>query len=319
MPQSQNNKSYYKSSSCKNRMEQKLAGQYLIALQKEYQIRDSYRYDSKTLSDRGLARARQICRLFCVDKKIDDARFHTFFYLLPKSLQIRLLLFRRKLAIFNTHPKRTVTSTFERYSKLKTLEIGCGDGMTSYYLKDNGFDSYCCDINPARLDKRAKNSVQFHTYSAEKLGYNDNYFDLVFSYNSFEHFLNPEQVLSEMSRITKTNGYIYLDFGPLYESPWGLHAYRHITVPYCQFLFSEYDMNNCLKKDKLSDLIHVNKWSIEQFRALWNKFQDELALLHYKEDLDYEGLDIIKTHPQFFTKKLENYLIHSISILFRKK
>ena len=72
---------------------------------------------------------------------------------------------------------------------------------------------------------------------AANMQFEDETFDFVFSYDAFEHFASPENVLLEAIRVVRKRGYIYLEFGPLYYSPYGEHAYRSITVPYCQFLF----------------------------------------------------------------------------------
>lgn len=117
---------------------------------------------------------------------------------------------------------------------LTLLDAGCGDGMTGYVLASYGHNVMLADIDDRR-DDRSKDLPFFGIDLCAKSGMKDNEFDIVFSYNTFEHLYAPEATLCEIVRVCKTGGYIYLAFGPLYASPWGLHAYSTIHMPYSQF------------------------------------------------------------------------------------
>jgi hypothetical protein len=108
-----------------------------------------------------------------------------------------------------------------------------------------------------------------------------------------------------MVRVTKPNGLIHIDFGPLYNGPWGLHAYRTIRMPYPQFLFSEEFLNDCLEKVGIWDLgkprdklQYVNQWSVNDFQMLFENIGCEIrsfTVIH--TDV---GLPVILAYPESF-------------------
>ena len=158
---------------------------------------------------------------------------------------------------------------------------------------------------------------------ATKLGFDDETFDFVFSFAAFEHFSHPDLVLKEAARVVRKNGYIYLSFGPLYMSAFGEHAYRSITVPYCQFLFEKGVINDFTKQKGLSpiDFDSCNGWSVEHYRALWDRQSARLRKLKYEEGYELAHLDLIRKYPSCFKSKtgyFENLVVSWIVALFQK-
>jgi ubiquinone/menaquinone biosynthesis C-methylase UbiE len=204
------------------------------------------------------------------------------------------------------------------------LELGCGDGMVSCYLCRKGKKATGIDSSDAVFDKRAsREGVNLLRMDAADLRFEDESFDFVFSYDAFEHFSSPENVLREATRVVRKGGYIYLEFGPLYYSPYGEHAYHSITVPYCQILFQKNMINDFATKKGLDpiDFGHVNGWSLDSYRALWSKYSHTLKRVRYHEQLDLSHLSLIGTYPSCFKSKsndFENFIITSISVLFQK-
>jgi ubiquinone/menaquinone biosynthesis C-methylase UbiE len=204
------------------------------------------------------------------------------------------------------------------------LEIGCWDGMVGCILCRNYKNVTAIDKLSEGLDERATNEgVKFHQMDAENLLFENETFDFVFSYDSFEHFSKPEKVLAEAIRVVKKGGYIFLSFGPLYYSPLGEHAYRSITVPYCQILFPKDMLNNFAEQTGLEqiDFNHVNGWSFDDYEYLWTKYNKNLRVLKYDKFYNLEYLDLIKNYPSCFRDKsvtFNNFIVSSIDILFKK-
>lgn len=108
-----------------------------------------------------------------------------------KSLESRGI--KRAKEIFTLHGAKK-----SRYF----LEIGCWDGMVSCVLCKNGKDVTAVDKLSEGIEEKAINEgVKFHQMDAANLIFKDECFDFVFSYDSFEHFSNPEQVLTEAIRV----------------------------------------------------------------------------------------------------------------------
>jgi ubiquinone/menaquinone biosynthesis C-methylase UbiE len=155
------------------------------------------------------------------------------------------------------------------------------------------------------------------------LQFRDHTFDCVFSYNAFEHFARPDKVLAECIRAVRPGGVIYHDFGPLYMAPLGLHAYRSVRVPYCQFLFSRETLEKFCHVKGLDpiEFDDVNGWSIEQYRALWSNHADQVRTLLYEESLDLSGLELIHKYPSCFRSKtdcFDNLFVSHLRVLFQK-
>ena len=204
------------------------------------------------------------------------------------------------------------------------LELGCGDGMVSCCLCRKGKKATAIDTRDAGFDERAVHEgTSLLQMDAADLQFESESFDFVFSYNAFEHFASPENVLREAIRVVRKGGYIYLVFGPLYYSPYGVHAYSSITVPYCQFLFQKDIMNDFTTQNGLKpvDFGHVNGWSVVSYRELWSKYCHVLKRVRYYEQIDLSHLNLIRTYPSCFKNKsdcFENFIVKSISVLFQK-
>jgi ubiquinone/menaquinone biosynthesis C-methylase UbiE len=158
---------------------------------------------------------------------------------------------------------------------------------------------------------------------ARNVQFEDESFDCVFSYDAFEHFDDPEAILREAIRVTAKGGHIYLNFGPLYYSPYGEHAYRSIRVPYCQFLFCRETLAGFVEEHGLPgiDFKHVNGWSLNRYRELWGKYSHVLAKRRYQEAVNWSHLALIRQYPSCFkcrAVEFENFTVSHIRALFQK-
>jgi SAM-dependent methyltransferase len=205
------------------------------------------------------------------------------------------------------------------------LEIACSAGMGSASLGRAGKAAIAVDLRRRGFDPRALEArAHLAQMDATSLGLTSASVDYAFSYNAFEHFAAPDRVLREMIRVVRPGGYIYLQFGPLYHSPWGQHAYRTITVPYCQFLFPRTVLEEFTERNGLHpiDFGHVNGWSVRQYRKLWKELERELDRVLYREKRDLSCLAVIKEHPLCFkamSVSFDDFVVSHITALFRKR
>jgi len=203
------------------------------------------------------------------------------------------------------------------------LELGTGRGEVSEYLQTQGKQMTAIDIDLKNILEQSEDAgVKYYPMDATDLTFLDESFDLVFSFNSFEHFLEPHLVLAEAIRVLKKGGYLYLCFDPLYYSPWGLHAYRLFTFPYCQCLFSEEMLKDFAETKGISlSYQSLNRWSIEQYRQLWQQFDSLIKPSFYREKYNPFYIDLINEYPSCFKSKkqsFENFVISGIEVLFQK-
>jgi SAM-dependent methyltransferase len=206
----------------------------------------------------------------------------------------------------------------------KILEVACGDGMTGYLLNTYGHDITFCDLEDWR-DARAKNLDFFNVDVCCRGALPKRNFDLIYSFNAMEHVADPEAALSNMINACRPGGIIFLEFGPLYCSAWGLHAFRMIRIPYPQFLFAEKFIRQQLDMLGIEDLGRkreslqpVNEWRVSQFHELWHKVDVVVVIEEY--GMEDRFLNIIKQYPQAFRGRgltYQDVTTQSIKVLLR--
>jgi ubiquinone/menaquinone biosynthesis C-methylase UbiE len=107
----------------------------------------------------------------------------------------------------------------------KIIDVGCGEGSTiqdvrkitgNIYTEFLGLD--VAEIGIARARKKMINNTDFQLYDGKQIPSVNNYFDLSISTFVFEHLEKPEEIFTEMVRVTKKGGYVLI-FCPNYGSP----------------------------------------------------------------------------------------------------
>ena len=101
------------------------------------------------------------------------------------------------------------------------LDVGCGTGQLINYLKKYGFKVAGNDISQEAI-KRSPATIRKNIYnaSATKLPFKEESLDLVTSISVIEHLTKKgrERFISEVSRVLKPKGYIFL-VTPNWNSP----------------------------------------------------------------------------------------------------
>lgn len=204
------------------------------------------------------------------------------------------------------------------------LELGSSDGSVCFLLRQMGKEALGIDYRIDRVSEEALASgTLLAGMDAGRLGLADDSFDYVFSYNSFEHFREPDVVLREAARVVRPGGNIFLSFGPLWLSPRGAHQYKSITIPYCECLFPP-DMLETFAQQRglrFVDFAEMNQWTLTNYRNLWPDF-DELELIAYYETFNADHVDLIERFPSCFrskTAQFEDLIVSNIDILFQKR
>jgi hypothetical protein len=118
-----------------------------------------------------------------------------------------------------------------------------------------------------------------------------------------------------------------VDFNPLYTSPWGLHAYRALRMPYPQFLFSESFLASKLEDigiwdlgKRRTELQFLNKWSAFQFDRLWDN--PASVVVANRRAVDTSELSLVLDFPEAFQGRrltFEDLTVSGLTVSMRKR
>ena len=104
------------------------------------------------------------------------------------------------------------TFKFEQYKDKKVLEIGVGDGIDHLELAKAGAILTGIDITPKSIELTKKN-LELHGYKsnlliadAENLPFEDDSFDVIYSFGVLHHVPNTQKAIDEIYRVLKPKG-----------------------------------------------------------------------------------------------------------------
>ena len=133
----------------------------------------------------------------------------------------------------------------------KVLDYCCGDGNLTIFLAENGAEAFGIDISPVSIQnakEKAKNkilrNISFFVTDAEKLEFEDGYFDLIIC-SGVLHHLDIKIAYPELARVLKADGKIICD-EPLAYNP-VFQIYRRLTP----HLRTKWEMEHILKKKEI--------------------------------------------------------------------
>ena len=136
---------------------------------------------------------------------------------------------------------------FKSILKEKTvLDDCCGAGGKAVFLSDLGAKKVVgIDIGSSFIDqaksyakKMNNENCEFLVGDAHSLPFENDSFDLIFTFDSFEHVSNPELMLKEAYRVLKPGGKLFMSF-TVWRQKDGHHLTDAIRIPWAHLFFSE--------------------------------------------------------------------------------
>lgn len=177
------------------------------------------------------------------------------------------------------------------------LDVGCGAGGKALYYASQGAKKVIgIDVVEkyrgealALAESLGIQNFEFHTYNAARTPFGAHTFDAAMMNDVMEHVSEPEAVLSEMYRILKPGGRLYINFPP-YMHPFGAHLSDAIGIPWVHAFFSDTTLIAAYKElvvDKPDGLerirfcigtdgsgrayfSYINKMTVKRFNAIKN-------------------------------------------------
>lgn len=120
---------------------------------------------------------------------------------------------------------RDAAQQVEKYVPLKgstVVDVGGGSGHFTEEFRRRGAQSYLFEPDPDEMHAGARRPEGAVVADGYLLPLADGTADVCFSSNVLEHVSDPQTFLSEMVRVTRPGGLIYVSFTNWY-SPWGGH------------------------------------------------------------------------------------------------
>lgn len=112
-------------------------------------------------------------------------------------------------------PEIFAFAQFSRFHGKKVLEVGVGAGTDFMQWVRSGAVAYGIDLTQEAIDHVVARLALYNLHAqevkvadAEQLPYEDNFFDLVYSWGVIHHSPDMEQCLKEIIRVTKSGGII---------------------------------------------------------------------------------------------------------------
>ena len=211
--------------------------------------------------------------------------------------------------------ERTIEFFLQRYDIKEMFEgktiidIGCGAGGKSIYYASCGAEKvYGLEILEKYREEAMslaesvgmEDKFEFVTGDSAALPFEDNVADTIIVNDAMEHVGNPEKTISEMLRVLKKGGKIYINFPP-YHHPFGAHLSDAIYIPWVHLFFSEKTLISAYK-DLVKDLpdgadrinfrisenecgkeyfSYINKMTIKRFKKILKDM--EIKTAYYRE------------------------------------
>jgi len=110
-----------------------------------------------------------------------------------------------------------IINAFRLQKDMKLLEPGCGRGEHLRIFKEMGMDVYGVDISPESPKFAADLNISVSNLEKDKLPYDDNTFDVIYSKSFLEHLRDPSAFLDEAYRVLKPGG-VLISLVPDWES-----------------------------------------------------------------------------------------------------
>lgn len=145
------------------------------------------------------------------------------------------------------------------------LDVGCGECITDYGILRLPFKEIVgLDVVPAESKNlgnlpdriRAagltppKDISRFvHThYNGTDMPFDDQTFDVIFSWSAFEHVREVKTVLSEIRRVMKSQGIAFIQVFPWFPSRYGSHLTDYIRAPFFHLKMNVPEVKSALEQ-----------------------------------------------------------------------
>lgn len=158
--------------------------------------------------------------------------------------------------------------------KQKILEIGSGKGSMVNYLRKKGYNIIGTEISKEFIkeSKEIYGKLSIKQMSGDNLKFKDNSFDVVLSFDVFEHIPDSDKHLQEVKRVLKPEGYYLLQTpNKITNIPWEIaqtksfrHKQYHCSLHTLKQLKKRFSKNKF--EAKFIDIPITNKFTLSKVK-----------------------------------------------------
>lgn len=158
-------------------------------------------------------------------------------------------------------------------------DVGAGDGIIDLALsikgrpaKLVGFDVRPTDVDALRraagvagVANELPEALSFARSEIDGLPAPDDYFDVVVTWSVFEHVSQPVRMLTEIARVLKPGGVLFLQLWPFYYSEHGGHLWPHYDEAFPHLLHDREQIEAHVTGRRATD---PTRDAVDEFRSL---------------------------------------------------
>ena len=217
---------------------------------------------------------------------------------------------------------------------MRILDVGCGDGFIDVGVVKRfnpllviGTDIIETDIEEIKslsrqhLNEDLSDRLKFSRCTEDSLPFPDASFDFVMSWSVFEHVSDPVAVLSEIKRVIRPGGYMFLQIWPLFHSQHGSHLWKWFPEGWTQLLMSPETLSSQLDEILVDsaellgamqvDLSTLNRVTIDQLQASISSVGLNIRRVGFQADT-------IDIPPSLLRYRLTDLAISGVKILAQR-
>jgi SAM-dependent methyltransferase len=115
--------------------------------------------------------------------------------------------------------------------------------------------------------------LSFAPSEIDRLPAPDDFFDVLVSWSVFEHVSEPVRMMSEVVRVLKPGGTLFLQLWPFYYSEHGGHLWPHYEEPFPHLLYNDSAIEDHIRGRRATD---PTREGLDEFRSLNRITVDQL-------------------------------------------
>lgn len=220
---------------------------------------------------------------------------------------------------------------------MTVLEVGCSDGMVcDLLLSENPQNIIGIDAMESPGANYQNDKIDYFQMDAHFLNFPDNHFDVVISIATLEHVSNPYQVMSEIIRVTKPEGFCYIQSAPLYHSAYGHHIFGGLDhypwihlrlnadeiIVYCRTNNISLGLNDDALEAYIKGMLnpaHINGLYINDYQI--NTLINRNDLITLYQAISYEGENLLSDEikNQLKTYNPNDLVTHGFELVIQKQ